>query len=53
MINVKLHHLIAGVAVAAFFAVTFGTLGVLVVQEVKSCRAWAQVRDSVLRREES
>ncbi len=50
MIKIKLSHLIAAVAAAGFLAVTFSTLGILVVQEVRRRAMWDQVRDSALRR---
>ena len=49
MINLKLRHLIGAVAAAAFFAVVFGTLGLLVVAEIQRCREWEKIKTSILR----
>ena len=47
--KLELKHLIGAVAVAGFLAVVFGTLGVLVVREVKLRAEWQRIQDDILR----
>lgn len=47
--KIELKHLIGAIAVAGFLAVAFGTLGILVVREVRLRAEWQQIREDVLR----
>lgn len=49
MMRIELGHLIGIVAVAGFLAVTFGTFGVLVVQEIEQRAEWQRIQDDIMR----
>ncbi len=47
--KLKLKYLIGIVAIAGFFAVVFGTFGVLVDREIRRRGEWRQIQEDIMR----